>query len=208
MASLAIPASWHTLCPSLSLARRRHSLWAALVVLGVKHCSCCPFPGFCDSVGPSHNCEAGVLHHKMGSCLVGWAGTFVLIAISRMPVPLESSDLAGITQQADTTRNPTMSIPKQYCMSWHVTCDQGQMLLLGRVTTGDSLILLAIKICPCSSQGFSSSSEQDHVPGEACPASEQMGQRDLPHLIVQGEGYDVVSSSACSILGLEKISVS
>lgn len=82
------------------------------------------------------------------------------------------------------------------------------MLLLGRVTTGDSLILLAIKICPCSSQGFSSSSEQDHVPGEACSAPEEMGQRNLPHLIAQGKGYDAVSSSACSILGLEKISVS
>lgn len=100
----AWPSLLHgTLCPSLSLARRRHSLWAASVVLRVKHCSCCPFPGFCDSVGPSHNCEAGVLHQKMGSCLVGWTGTFVLIAVSRMPVPPESSDLAGITQQADTT---------------------------------------------------------------------------------------------------------
>lgn len=68
---------------------------------GTEHCSRCPFPGLCDSAGPSCNHEAGVLYHKMGSCLVGWAQTFVLMAGGHLPAPLQSSDLAGITQQAD-----------------------------------------------------------------------------------------------------------
>ena len=101
LANVAIPASWPALCSSPSLARRRHSLWAASVGLGKKHCSCCPFHGLCDSAGPSCNHEAGVLHHKMGSCLMGWAWTFVPMTGGHLSSPPQSSDLAGITQEAD-----------------------------------------------------------------------------------------------------------
>lgn len=40
--------------------------------------------------------------------------------------------------------------------------------------------------------------------------SEQMGKKSLPHLTTSGKGWDhnEVSSSSCSVLGLEKISVS
>lgn len=46
----------------------------------------------------------------------------------------------------------------------------------------DSLMLLVINICPCNPEGFSSSLEQDRVPGEACPAQNRWGKEVCPIL--------------------------
>lgn len=74
----------------------------------------------------------------------------------------------------------------------------------------DSLRLPVIDICPCKPQGFSSLLEQDHVPGEACPAQSRWGKEVCPISQPPGEGWDrdEFSSGTCCVPGLERISLS